>query len=297
MKPILNKFEAYLVTEKNCSRNTFQAYKTDLQQFITFLSFHPVLLEQANQSHLKLYLKELKKSNSARTISRKISSLKVFFKWAQDRLQWQNHADGLIMPKVEQKLPQYLLQEEVEELLTVAGQDNTELGKRNFVMLYLLYVTGLRITELTTLLISNLDFTLGCVKVMGKGSKERIVPLSQAIIILLQNYCEEEHKKFITMHYHTDYLFPSMYKGSIRPISRQAFWAILKEMCKKTSLKKSISPHVLRHSLATHLLKNGANLRSLQLLLGHENISTVQIYTHVDMQYLRSVYDKKHPRS
>ena len=117
------------------------------------------------------------------------------------------------------------------------------------------------------------------------------------MIELLQEYLATIHKSFVTQHQETDYLFPTLYAGKIKPLSRQACWMILKELCKKTSINRPISPHVLRHSLATHLLKNGAHLRSLQLLLGHENLSTVEIYTHIELSHLRTVYDKKHPRS
>ena len=164
-------------------------------------------------------------------------------------------------------------------------------------MLYLLYVTGLRITELVSLIISNIHFDTGILEVHGKGGKGRVIPLPTPTLDMIRAYLESVHKKFIEAHGQTDYLFPTLYASAIKPITRQSFWQVLKDLCKKTTIQKAISPHTLRHSLATHLLKNGAHLRSLQMLLGHENISTVQIYTHVEVSYLRHVYDKKHPRS
>ena len=297
MNSIINKFEAFLLTQKCCSVNTFNAYKADLKQFINFLNKQEVTFETMDEHHLKLFLKELKALVSSRSASRKISTLKVFFDWANSTLTWKNWGLYLTFPKVEKTLPTCLNTKEIEELLAVSQQDTTALGKRNFTMLYILYVTGLRISELISLTLSAVDLTQEYIKVDGKGGKQRIVPFSKTALQILEDYLLNGHKKFVTSHGNTFYLFPILHKGSIKHITRQAFWKILKDLCKKTSLKTSISPHVLRHSLATHLLKNGANLRSLQLLLGHETISTVQIYTHLDMSYLRILYDKKHPRS
>lgn len=298
MESLLNKFEAYLLTEKCCSINTFHAYMKDIRQFSLFLARNNKDLSATDLPSLKSFLHELKKNGiGARTIARKISSLKIFFKWTNFHLKWHDYTDNLVTPKIEKKLPNYLSQEEVQELLQAAQNDNSDSGKRNLVMLYLLYVAGVRITELTTLLTSSINFDTGCLTVFGKGGKERVVPLPHTMLAMLKEYLETLHKKFIEAHSKTDYLFPIIYAGKVRPISRQAFWAILKEICKKTTIKRVVSPHVLRHSLATHLLKNGAHLRSLQLLLGHENLSTVEIYTHVELSYLRTIYDKKHPRS
>jgi integrase/recombinase XerD len=298
MESVLNKFEAFLLTERRCALNTFHAYMQDLRQFIAFLTTQNKKLSETEVVLLKGYLSALKKTeHSARSVARKISSLKVFFKWAHAALEWPDYTHNLVFPKIEKKLPNYLTQEEIQELLKVAYEDVSDFGKRNLVMLYLLYTAGLRITELTTLQISSIDFDTGCLTVQGKGGKGRIVPLPQIMVALLKDYLSTFHKKFIETHGKADFLFPIIYAGKIRPISRQAFWGILKELCKKTTIQRPVSPHVLRHSLATHLLKNGAHLRSLQLLLGHENLSTVQIYTHVELSYLRSIYDKKHPRS
>lgn len=298
MESILNKFEAYLLTERRIAINTFNAYMQDIRQFVTFLESNNSILQDTTLDLLKSFLATLKKEQvSARSMSRKISSLKSFFSWAQDTLQWKNYTVDLTFPKLGKKLPNYLLEHEIEELFSVAQQDTTEIGKRNKTMLFLLYVAGLRITELISLTCSRIYFDAGHLEIIGKGGKGRIVPLPQNMVTMIKQYLETYHKTFTQTHGMSDYLFPTLYAGSIKPISRQAFWAILKELCKKTSIKKPVSPHTLRHSLATHLLKKGAHLRSLQMLLGHENISTVQIYTHVDVGYLRKVYDKKHPRS
>ena len=184
----------------------------------------------------------------------------------------------------------------MEQLLKAAEADSSSHAHRNKVMLYLLYVTGLRITELTTLTLSAIQWDTGFLHIAGKGGKQRMIPLPLPMKELLQGYVQKlQHQ--MTAENKSDYLFPVRYACTIRPITRQAFWNILKKIWKKTGNAKSISPHQLRHSLATHLLKRGADLRSLQLLLGHENVSTVQIYTHVETSHLRMVYNKKHPRS
>jgi len=284
------KFEAYLLTEKRVSVNTFNAYKGDITQFVYFLSKNNIAIEQIKKSDLKrflYYLYDLKLS--ARSVARKISSLKIFFAYIHQRFGWKNIAEELHMPKIEKKLPQYLTENEVQLLLTAAEHDQTVIGIRNKVMLYLLYVSGMRISELVKLTIADIHFDTGFIAVCGKGGKQRMIPIPQLVLMMIKNYMGTLKN--------TDYLFPVKYSKKIKPISRQAFWVILKKLCKRAGIDQSIFPHQLRHSLATHLLKKGADLRSLQLLLGHESIATVQIYTHVEISHLREAYDKKHPRS
>lgn len=297
MKEQIEQFFTYLLTEKRVSRNTFAAYRTDIIQFSHFLEKKQITFSECSLQELKEFLHALKKENmSATSMARKISALKQFYSFANQRWNMDNHAEQLIFPKIEKKLPHYLSEPEVEKLLQGSHQDSSPIGIRNKVMLYLLYVTGLRITELTQLLTSSILWDSGFLQVEGKGGKQRMVPLPEAMRMLLKEYLEKFHPT-LSHSRKTDYLFPILYAGTIRPITRQAFWGILKQLCSKAGLSKSISPHQLRHSLATHLLKRGADLRSLQMLLGHENLSTVQIYTHVETSHLRKIYDKKHPRS
>lgn len=298
MESILNKFEAYLLTEKHVAHNTYSAYMHDIRQCVEFAATQGKNLDSIDKNTLKNFLAYLKKNKvSAQSISRKISSLKLFFSWAHKQYGWQVITDDLVFPKLDKKLPNYLSELEVQELLQAAHEDHSETGKRNLLMLYLLYSAGLRITELITLKISDFNSDESVITLMGKGSKQRIVPIPEHILSMVEEYKEKVHKKFTQVHGATEYLFPIIYAGVIKAISRQAYWNILKQLCAKTTIKRVVSPHVLRHSLATHLLKNGAHLRSLQLLLGHENLSTVQIYTHVEMSHLRILYNKKHPRS
>ena len=297
MKDFAEQFFTYLLTEKCVSSNTFTAYKTDILQLIDFMVHNKIQSNTITIKELKLFLQHLKKDHlSASTMSRKISSCKLFFSYMHEKGYLPDLGQQLTFPKIDKKLPTYLSEQEIESLLQVAERDPSPLGKRNKVILYLLYVTGLRISELINLKIGSIAWDTGFLHVDGKGGKQRMVPLPQPMQILLKEYLE-------TIHYNvkskkaTDILFPVLYAGTVRPITRQAFWGILKQLWKKTGIAKSISPHQLRHSLATHLLKRGADLRSLQMLLGHENLATVQIYTHVETSHLRVVYDKKHPRS
>lgn len=299
MEHIKAQFQAYLLTEKRVARNTFDAYARDIDQLAVFLLKRKKRFDNTRHNDLIEFLRYLKSSLnlSARTVSRKISSIKTLFNYLSERHGYTNSAADLIFPKLEKRLPEYLTEQEVEKLFEQAEADTSDLGVRNKVMLILLYVTGVRISELVHLRSSDIQFDTGLVAVSGKGGKERLVPLPQPVVPLLQDYLDKIHPRLIKKRGQNDYLFPIRYGKAIKPISRQAFWAILKKLAMHVTSKKSISPHKLRHSLATHMLKKGADLRSLQLLLGHENLSTVEIYTHVEMSYARKIYDKKHPRS
>lgn len=297
---IVDRFNAYLLTEKRVANNTFSAYKHDIEQCVTFLRSQNVPSDNIVVKDIKAFLHYLKKINcSARTMSRKISSLKVFFNYLHKQYGFANVAEDLAFPKLEKRLPQYLSEEEVEKLFEVASRDTTPNGLRNKIMLYLLYVSGMRISELTHLQLSDIHFDTGLIYVQGKGGKGRMIPIPEQMMRILKEYIKTVHQSFVAKKgaRKTEYLFPVYYAGKSKPITRQAFWVILRQLWEKTGIKRSISPHKLRHSLATHMLKNGADLRSLQMLLGHENLSTVQIYTHVETSYIRKIYDKKHPRS
>ena len=298
---IITKFISYLLTEKRVSYNTFAAYRRDIQQYVSYLDRRECDMKLVTLKELKQFLGYLKDlSLSARSMSRKISSLKTFYGYVERYHGWTNLATELTFPKLEKRLPSYLTENEIEDLLKVASDDVSAQGKRNRVMLYLLYVSGMRISEMIHLRLSDLHFDTGFIAVSGKGGKGRMIPIPQAMITMLKKYLDTTHREYMAKRGKSkagDYLFPIYYGGKIKPITRQAFWGILKNIWKKTGHAKSISPHKLRQSLATHMLKTGADLRSLQMFLRHENLSTVQIYTHLETSYLRSVYDKKHPRS
>lgn len=302
MESVLVKFEAHLLTEKRVARNTFAAYQLDVRQFSYFLrTEHNTDVVNASRDQIKSFLHYLSgQGKSARSLARKVSSLKVLYNYLHTYHGHENRGDDLIFPKLEKRLPRYLKEDEIEKLLEVADRDKTALGVRNKVMLYLLYVSGMRISELINLGAGQIQFESCLISVTGKGGKGRVIPIPKPIAAMLKEYVDTGLKEFMKREKKRgkcDYLFPVHYAGKIKPITRQAFWAILKELWKQTGINRTISPHQLRHSLATHMLKNGIDLRSLQLILGHENLSTVQIYTHLETGYLRKVYDKKHPRS
>ena len=296
-------FDTYLLTEKRVAKNSFSAYKSDLEQFFQFLSLIKVPLENCNKKNLIAFLKWLYDQGiGARSVARKISTLKLLFSFLHEKFEFKNSAQDLILPHLEKKLPLYLTEDEITRLLEFVAKDNSQRGIRNKTMLYLLYATGMRISELLSLTIDSIQFQTGFVTVVGKGSKERSVPIPITVLILMQTYVSNVYKGFLDnagleQQKHENYLFFSVQNKKIKPLTRQTFWGILKKLLKGAYISKDISPHSLRHSLATHLLHQGADLRSLQLLLGHEQIATVQIYTHLEKSELRKMYDKKHPRA
>lgn len=299
---IVQKFEAYLLTEQRVALNTLSAYKHDIGQLVAFLKSKNGSLHQASSADLKKFLAFLHEHKlSARTMARKISSLKTFFKYVHQQFQIPNPTADLRIPKLEKKLPRYLSETDIEKLFLVAQQANSTHILRNMVMLYLLYTSGMRISELIKLRIGDFHFDTGFIAVVGKGGKHRMVPIPQGVMLLVKKYIDalcpkvvgDKPKNFSA----AQYIFAVKYGGKLKPISRQSFWIILQDLWRKTGIKRRISPHQLRHSLATHMLKQGVDLRSLQLILGHENLSTVQIYTHIEKGYVRNVYDDKHLRS
>jgi integrase/recombinase XerD len=300
---VVGQFHTYLLTEKRVAQNTFEAYRRDIDQFNGFLANNKVQLDSLNKKNINSFLKELKDQGlSAKSLSRKISSMKLFFKYLSEVHHFPNIAKTLVFPKVEKTLPNYLTEQEIEKLLLAANIDETDKGFRNKVMLYLLYATGMRVSELVGLTVEQLHLDSGFVRVVGKGSKERMIPLPKNILELLRFYLENIYFKLLPenardMMGKKQHLFAALYNNQIKALSRQSFWILLKKVLAKAGILKNVSPHSLRHSLATHLLQKGADLRSLQMLLGHQNLSTVQVYTHLGNKQLRKIYDKKHPRA
>jgi len=297
MKELLAKFEIFLLTQQGASPATAHAYMTDLGQLFRFLE-EPNSVQHITKTQLIDFLHSLKvRGCTARTMARKVASLKAFFGWAASHHSMPNPAVLLVTPKLEKRLPVYLTETEVHQLLGAAHADGSPQAIRNALLLSILYAGGLRISELIHISWQDIRLEERLLKVKGKGCKERFVPLPDAIIEQIILYKNTYFLQFTQQHGECSMLFPVLYGGKARAISRQAVWIILKQLCRSSGITRKISPHTLRHSLATHLLQQGANLRSLQTLLGHENIETVEIYTHLETEHLRKVYDKKHPRS
>ncbi len=290
-------FEAFLLTEKRVSKNTFDAYKRDIEQLMGYLQQINVEIEKIQEADIKKFLKYLHDHGlTGRSLARKISTLKQFFSFLQRRYTLPDLGIHLHIPKIEKKLPEYLTEEEIEHLFTIAAQDNSPQGIRDKVMLFLLYVSGMRVSELVELKTTSIAFDTGFITIRGKGGKERLVPLPPKMLATISDYLTVT-LPIISHGMQTEYLFPVLYGKTLKPMSRQGLWLLLKKIWAKTGIQRELFPHKLRHSFATHLLKKGAHLRSLQMLLGHENLNTVQVYTHLEKSYVRTVYDKKHPRS
>jgi integrase/recombinase XerD len=295
----LVKFESYLLTKKGLADNTLRSYLADLSHFQDFLELKYSLELQASETkHLKSYLKHLKSLDLLpRTVSRKISSLKVFYKFLETE-GFNNIATTLVFPSLDKKLPNYLSHEEVEAILEFAKNNKSENGSQFHTALLLLYSTGLRVSELVGLKVADIQFDTGLITVLGKGGKGRLVPVPLKVLNELKNYLDNDYENILKVKPSGKMpIFGVIRKNKIQNQTRQWMWLVLKKTVESAGISKKISPHVLRHSLATHLLKNGADLRTLQMLLGHENVKTVEIYTHLDTGHLRKLYNKKHPRA
>jgi len=293
MQQLLNSFEAYLLTHKRVARNTLLAYMRDVKEFITFLTEQNITKPQAiTRNELVAFCATLKGHRSPRTVARKISALRLFLKHLS-KLSIELGEIDLIIPRHMTPLPRYCTQAEIAKLLAAADSAaTTPILQRNRLLLYLLYTTGLRVSEAALLKSSDIHFDTGLMTVYGKGGKTRVVPLVPELLAMVQQYAGSIPPEAAK----TNYLFAVRYGRSWRPMTRHALAKVIAAMGMAV-LGKKISPHMLRHSLATHSLTAGWDLRSLQLLLGHERITTVQIYTHVEVSHARAVYDKKHPRS
>ena len=297
----LNDFLTYLSVEKGLSKNTVQAYRSDLVMFEAFLSQKGVDLNSFSKDHIVDFLDLLRdKAYALSSICRFISSLKGFcrFLLIEKRLE-EDPSESLRAPKKWDRLPKALSVEQVREVLSVAGDPagplKNALGRalfaRNSAMVELLYSSGLRVSELVTLKMQDINFEAGFVRVIGKGSKERVVPVNQRAIQKVKKYLAEFRPALLGKRA-SEYLFLT---GRGAPMTRQRFWQAIKDFGRQIGIE--LSPHSMRHSFATHLLDGGADLRSLQKMLGHSDISTTQIYTKVTMDRIRKAYLEHHPRA
>jgi integrase/recombinase XerC len=289
MKKYIEKFIRYLEIEKNYSKHTILNYRLDLEDFKQFLG--NLDIENIDYLFLRKYLVALKEKQLCnRTINRQLSTLRSFFKFlTREGYLQTNPILSLSSPKLEKRLPQFLTEEEVNRLIAVtfAGKKTDERSFRDRAILETFYSTGIRISELVGLSIEDIDFIGGVAKVLGKGKKERIVPIGDTAITAIRDYLEKRKKK-------SEALF--LNKSGRRMTDRGVRNAV-KKYINLASIKSGVSAHTLRHSFATHLLNRGADLRSVQELLGHVNLSTTQIYTHLTTERLKHIYDKAHPRA
>ncbi|MGY8970921.1 MAG: site-specific tyrosine recombinase XerD [Flavobacteriales bacterium] len=294
-KQAILDYNHYLNIERGLSENTIDNYIRDVKKFVAFLEKKEVYSSpiQITEEFIQEFVYDISKKISPRSQARIISGLRSFFEYLIfENYRESNPTDLIEAPKTGRKLPDTLSEEEINSLITAIDLSKTE-GERNRAMLETMYSCGLRVSELIHLKISDLFFEEGFIKIIGKGNKERFVPIhfrAQKYIIL---YMNEIRVHLLVVKGFEDTLFLNR-RG--KSLSRQMVFMILKELAIKINLQKKISPHTFRHSFATHLLKNGADLRAIQQMLGHESITTTEVYVHLDTSFLKKVVEKYHPR-
>jgi len=286
MERFVEKFTRYLEIEKNYSRHTILNYRLDLEDFQAFLGTSPV--ERVDYLGVRKYLAVLKEKNlKSRSIARKLSALRSFFRFlTREGFIKANPVASIVSPKLDKHLPQFLTEDEAGRLIESSIPKNNS-GLRDRAILETFYSTGIRISELVGLNLDDVDFISGIVKVRGKGKKERLVPIGEHAISAIRAYLDRRKQQSQAL-----FLNPSL-----RRISDRGVRYIFKKYIRVAGIRQGVSPHTLRHSFATHLLNRGADLRTVQELLGHANLGTTQIYTHLTTERLKNVYDKAHPRA
>lgn len=285
----------YLRVERGLSENTIKSYRQDLEEAGAFFDKHAGTITKVDQFVILNFLESLQKQNKARnTIIREVSTLRRFFQYL---VQFHVIKDDPMLkvdsPKKAQTLPDVLTVAEVNKLLSMPDV-HKKLGIRDRAILETLYATGLRVSELVNLKLGDLHLPMNLLQTIGKGDKERIIPISDVAINWLNHYLKTTRVQLLSGKSNTEYVFLNAHG---RRLTRQAIWQMIKKYVKQAGIKRHVTPHTLRHSFATHLMENGADLRIVQELLGHSDISTTQIYTHVSHKHLTEVYNKFHPRA
>lgn len=296
----LNHYLQFVKLEKGLSKNSVTSYKNDLQRYLNFLSGTLGLkdLGGVTLQHIENYLEELSAMDlSASTVARNISSIRSFHEFAVvENFAEANPAELIDLPKKTKNLPEVLSADEVSRILDTPNRE-TDVGIRNAAILETLYATGMRVSELTELELDNLVFQIGFIRVVGKGNKERLVPVGEVAQMALEHYIE-----VVRPQYKSD-KNPEKTKNKIflsqrgNPLSRMSIWNIVNNAAERAGIEKNVYPHIFRHSFATHLLEGGADLRAVQEMLGHSSIITTEIYTHVDRSLLHQVHKEFHPRA
>ncbi len=290
---LIEQFLDVIWAERGLSTNTLESYRYDLQSFAAHLQPEEQLQNANREQILEFLACQLTLGKSPRSLSRYLSGMRQFYRWLLRNGQRQDDPCALIEnPKIGRGLPKALSEAQVEALLNVADTDSP-LGLRDQAMLELMYATGLRVSELVGLEISGLNLNQGVVRVVGKGNKERLVPLGEEAESVLKRYITEARPVLLAGS-----SCPQLFVTARRAgLTRQAFWYAIRRHAASAGISGAISPHMLRHSFATHLLNHGADLRVVQLLLGHSDLSTTQIYTHIARESLKALHARHHPRA
>ncbi len=290
---LVDQFLDAIWMERGLSANTLGAYRADLMTLWRGLSESNIQIEQAEKADLLEFIaRRVASGAKPRSTARQLSSFRRFFRYImREGLRDTDPTADIEMPRIGRSLPKSLTEDEVDELLKAPNVDEP-LGHRDRAMLELLYATGLRVSELINLKQSQVNFNQGVLRIIGKGDRERLIPLGEESQRWLKDFIDGPRME-ILLERQTDYLFPTR-RGD--RMTRQAFWHIIKRYAQKSGIDKKLSPHSLRHAFATHLLNRGADLRVVQLLLGHSDLSTTQIYTHVARERLKDLHSQHHPR-
>ncbi|AMK11793.1 site-specific tyrosine recombinase XerD [Pseudodesulfovibrio indicus] len=290
--PWVDRYLEHLLIEKGLSENSLTSYANDLTSLLSFLGEKDFELKDLSDKTLFLYLTHLRaRGLKSRSLARHLSSLRGFFAFAMDE-KWYKEDPGQLLenPKLPRKLPEFLTREEISRVLALPDTA-TPLGMRDKVMLELLYAAGLRVSELIQMKVLDYDGQVGMLKVFGKGSKDRLIPIHYLAQDWLNRYLEFTRPGFKPRE---NFMFLNR---SGKGLTRQGVWKLIKKYAEAAGIRRSISPHTFRHSFATHLLEGGADLRTVQILLGHADISATEIYTHVESNRLRNLHRQFHPRS
>lgn len=290
---LVDRFLDAIWMERGLSPNTLGAYRADLMTLGRGLSVGCKSIDMADKADLLAFIAHrVENGAKPRSTARQLSSFRRFFRYImREGLRDNDPTTDIEMPRIGRSLPQTLSEEEVDSLLNAPNTDEP-LGHRDRAMLEVLYATGLRVSELINLKQSQINFNQGVLRIIGKGDRERLIPLGEEAQRWLKNFIDGPRME-ILLERQTDYLFPTR-RGD--RMTRQAFWHIIKRYAEKSGIRKKMSPHSLRHAFATHLLNRGADLRVVQLLLGHSDLSTTQIYTHVARERLKDLHGEHHPR-
>ncbi|QDI92934.1 site-specific tyrosine recombinase XerD [Salicibibacter halophilus] len=293
----IDDFLHYGLVERGFSKNTLISYQRDLYAYTDHLAKREGIgyWNEVQRRHILDYLFSLKaESRSQASLARMTSAIRMFHQFlVREQISDHDPADLIETPKTGRKLPVVLSIDEVESLLTVAARKNDAYALRDTAMFELMYGTGLRVSELIALTLDDTHLEMGFVRCLGKGNKERIIPLGSKAIEALKAYRSKARPSFVQKQSH-DILFVNRLG---KQMTRQGFWKVLKKHVEEAGIKKAVTPHTLRHSFATHLVENGADLRVVQELLGHADITTTQIYTHISRHHLKHIYQTYHPRA
>ncbi|MDD5432176.1 MAG: site-specific tyrosine recombinase XerD [Candidatus Omnitrophica bacterium] len=294
MKELIDTFLDYLSVERGLSSNTISSYRQDLNFYLDYIAQLRIdALSKITKNDITNFMINQKdKGISPNSIARRLAAIRMFHRFlSRERILKADPTDLVDTPKLWKKIPETLSLNEVESLINQPDIRQTQ-GIRDKAILETLYATGMRVSEAVNLRLDNVNLDVGFLRCIGKGNKERVIPLGKKAVSYIKKYLDESRPKLLKKS-QSDYLFISRLGKNI---SRQSFWKMIKRYARQAGIKKTMKPHIMRHSFATHLLEHGADLRSVQEMLGHANISTTQIYTHINKERLKSVHKMFHPR-